>query len=77
MLLDKPLMQFTGLFDKNGKEIYEGDILKIFNKNYEVKFNISVSGMKVDYGYPVIHNGPAPHWVEVIGNIYENKDLLK
>lgn len=71
------LMQSTGLKDKNGKEIYEGDILRIFDKNYEVKIIQTESRMFVNYGYPDKHNGPAPDWVEVIGNIYENPELLK
>lgn len=71
------LMQFTGLHDKNGKEIYEGDILKAFDKNYEVKFITTGSKVFVDYGYPDKHNGPCDSWAEVIGNIFQNKDLLE
>ena len=70
------LMLSTGLKDKNGKEIYEGDILKIFDECYLVKFEHTESGLRVDYGYPQKHNGPAPHWVEVIGNIHENPELM-
>lgn len=65
--------QFTGLHDKNGKEIYKGDIVKAFDKNYEVKFSQTESGLRVDYGYPDKHNGPAPHWCEVVGNIHEEE----
>ena len=73
---DVELMQYTGLKDKNGKEIYEGDVLRIFDRNYEVKVKI-VSGCKVfiDYGYPDEHNGPCNYWSEIIGNIYENPEL--
>ena len=70
------LMQYTGLKDKNGKEIYEGDIIRAFDENYEVKFKQTKSGLRVDYGYPDYHNGPAPDWVEVIGNIRENPKLI-
>ena len=60
------LMEFTGLKDKNGKEIYEGDILK-------GKFNGSVVWTGDRY-----NNGWSDYWneSEIIGNIYENKELL-
>lgn len=74
------LMQYTGLKDKNSKEIYEGDILKIGNDLVEVKW-IEVGnwmGEKqpmvgfISHG-TIYKDSP----IEVIGNIYENPELLE
>ena len=74
------LGQYTGLHDKNGKEIYEGDIVRKFNGIigkviYEhSEFIIDVTNNnKLDYGsLDLIEN-----FVEVIGIIYDNPDLLE
>lgn len=72
------IQQFTGLKDKNGKEIYEGDIniedngKKSIIKYYSGGFYLN-SG-KVDY----VHIGKfAPFDLSIIGNIYETPELLK
>ena len=67
------LMQFTGLKDKNGKEIYEGDVV-VADVGYGT-FNAEVKWMHAIQLYPFNHSDPSE--CEIIGNIYENPELLK
>jgi len=74
---DCDLMQFTGLHDALGDEIYEGDIVT-GNENEKYTFVIEF----VRIGYKAVGNGGRdifdipPHWW-IIGNIYQNPGLLK
>ena len=75
------LMQYTGLKDKNGVEIYEGDIIEQGAMLFKIEYNIKVIGFVLvpireyvfDY-MPVNVENHLPG--QVIGNIYENKELL-
>lgn len=93
------LMQYTGLQDKNGKEIYEGDIVKTHFKKGSWKYNdknyYGYKNGKVEYCvdcfilyienykekiYPLSsfgNNNKNIDELEVIGNIYENPELLE
>ncbi len=67
------IRQFTGLKDKNGKEIYESDILKWQNGKGMVEYN-DLNGMFMIDGIWSF-NDEYKTW-KVIGNIYENSNLL-
>ena len=77
------LMEWTGLYDKNGEDIYEGDIVKLRN-NYGigvVKYYDEWGAFVVEYIKPrplaVLGINYYKEDVEVIGNIYENSELIK
>lgn len=69
-------LQYSGLKDKNGKEIYEGDILMapyMNGKPCKVIYSEELAKFTMDgrFNFTVIDKN-----LEIIGNIYENKELL-
>lgn len=74
------IVLYTGLTDKSGKEIYEGDICKVLEEQYkwlerkktfEVKWSKGMTGFNPFRNHSYLENH-----CEVIGNIYENPELL-
>lgn len=81
-------MQHTGLKDKNGVEIYEGDIVNAWSQGskatLEVKWGVGIAGFFLYQKHGSIiwslsggGKDYAQETVEVIGNIYENPELLE
>lgn len=69
------LMQFVGLKDKKGKEIYEGDILEYHFRTKEQFSNDLI--WRVDKENGDIHSINRINTIEIIGNIYETPELIK
>mgnify|MGYP001575772868 CR=1 FL=1 len=69
-------MQFTGLLDKNGKEIYEGDILKYDGETRVVIYEAPSFELQLKETRAFAWDNWA-EFGEVIGNIHENPELLK
>ncbi len=83
LLYKSDIQQYTGIKDKNNRSVFEGDIVKYDGiedgKPYycvgEIFWNEAYCGWRIreDVYMPI----PTTPWIEVIGNIYENPDLLK
>jgi uncharacterized phage protein (TIGR01671 family) len=82
---DVELLQFTGLKDKNGKEIYEGYIVRCKGDIFSKYLNLEVVFFPENYPDRVMLMSIDNHCglydinedIEVIGNIYENSELLE
>ena len=82
LVIPETVSQFTGLTDKNGRKIFEGDIVRYGDGLYRVVFEqrnrtayfgIAISEIETWY----FANNVSAKQMEVIGNIYDNPELLE
>ena len=91
MCLDSTVCQFTGIKDKNGKEIYDGDIIRSFDSNgneiiHYIEWRETEARFVAVYDYINkwhidLTCGLHQKWIdeygkEIIGNIYDNPEIL-
>ena len=79
--MDFKLMQFTGLYDRKGTPIYEGDIAKSGKRLFVARWNNDIASfvwkpLDGESSYPCFNVGTVKN-MEIVGNVFENPELLE
>ena len=80
---EETIGQFTGIFDKNLKKVFEGDIVKVYFVYITFLAKITFKGCsfcmeRLDNKFYTYHLGPSyANDIEVVGNIHDNPELLE
>ena len=87
---DRVVMQYTGFKDKKGVEIFEGDVIMIDNFYHDYQDGVAINSLPDNKIEQVVFNESNGMWItdsdalyeylticEVIGNIYQNPELIK